>query len=61
VTGGREQAGRPTAGEQYDALRAKGEFTGWTGFCTVPDYCTTACVDCRREGELSRQVAEGER
>lgn len=61
MSDGREQKGRPTAGELYDELRAKGELTGWTGFCTVPDYCTSPCDDCKREGEISIAYIRGQK
>lgn len=45
----REQAGRESAWERYKRLHGAGEPTDWSAFCTVPDYCTTPCDDCRRD------------
>lgn len=46
----REQEGKETAQERYSRLRAAGELTGWSGYCTASDYCTRPCVECAAMG-----------
>lgn len=50
---------RETARARYARLGASGRhWTDWSRFCAAETYCTSPCLDCRRDAAEARE-AEG--
>ena len=51
----RQQEGKMTAWEIFQAAKGSKEPYGWWAFCVVPDFCTRPCSECGRDAIKAKE------